>query len=122
MERFSPEQLARFLAEVDRALSEDVTITVIGGSALALGYGVETFTNDIDTYNSSIERLGGAAITAREVTGFAIPIANASIAQLPAGFEGRARRILPEFQRLRVWVADPYDLAASKLLRGNAHD
>jgi uncharacterized nucleotidyltransferase DUF6036 len=29
---------------------------------------------------------------------------------------------MPELERLAIWVLDPYDLAASKLLRGNDHD
>lgn len=122
MERFSPDQLVRFLRAVDEALTDAATITMIGGSALALGYGVEIFTNDIDTYRSNLEPLRPAIENACGRTGLRIPFANASIAQLPPGFEERARRILPELVRLEVWAIDPYDLAASKLLRGNAHD
>lgn len=44
------------------------------------------------------------------------------MAQLPIGYEDRLRRVLHELVHLQVFVVDPYDLACSKLLRGNAHD
>jgi hypothetical protein len=111
MDRFSNAQLERFLEAVDGALDVEVTITVIGGSGLALAYGVRAHTNDIDTYQSKLELLDAAVRQARTATGLDIPIANAVVAQLPPGFESRARRVLPNLSRLRVLVADAIDLA-----------
>lgn len=44
-----PDDLRRFLQAMDGALSERVRILIIGGSAAALGYDVDTNTRDIDT-------------------------------------------------------------------------
>ena len=122
MRRFSPSEIETFLFAVDDALEDRARLTVIGGSALTLGYAVEVFTNDIDTYSSDLERVNRAAAVARKKSELPIPLANSSIAQVPSGFEQRLKRVLPSLQRLEVWVLDPYDLAVSKLLRGDEHD
>lgn len=95
---------------------------LIGGSALALGYGVERATNDIDTFESDLRDVEIAAVRARMDTGLEVPIANSTVAQLPEGAELRRRRLLPDLTRLTVFVLERHDLAASKLLRGNEHD
>lgn len=115
MKRFSPIQLETFLTEVDDALTDRAVITVIGGGALALAYGVQAFTNDLDTYDTNLEALADAIAAAHVRTGLDIPVANATIAQLPPGFDRRLKRVMPHLRKLQVWVADPSDLAASKL-------
>lgn len=55
-----PEDLRRFLHAMDDALTERVRILIIGGSAAALGYDVDTTTRDIDTLGFD-ERLQAAA-------------------------------------------------------------
>lgn len=122
MKRFAPDQIERFLRVLDEALARSAEITIIGGSALALGYGVASVTNDIDTFESDLGDVAVAAEEARSSTGLEIPIGNSTVAQLPEGAELRRRRILEELTNLRVFVLDPHDLAASKLLRGNEHD
>lgn len=122
MDRFEATELRRFLTAVDEALAGPARIIVIGGSALALSYGVRSVTNDIDTIDSDLRAVTEAAVTAREKTGLAIPIQHASVAQMPPGYDARLQRLLPELERLEVWAVDAYDLVASKLLRGNDHD
>lgn len=56
MKRFAPDQLTRFFVALDGHLDGPAEITIIGGSALALGYDVERATNDIDTFESDLER------------------------------------------------------------------
>jgi len=122
VKRFAPDQIELFLRVLDEALERSAEITIIGGSALALGYGVASVTNDIDTFESDLGDVAVAAEEARRSTGLEIPIANSTVAQLPEGAELRRRRILEELTTLNVFVLDPHDLAASKLLRGNEHD
>jgi hypothetical protein len=110
LDRFGADELRRFLAELDRQLDAPAAIVIIGGSALVLGY-----------------RSGGAAIAvaaaqARVRLGLHVPIADSSIAELPLGYETRMFPILEGLSRLTVYVVERHDLAASKLLRGNAHD
>src|SRR5687767_14510689 len=101
-ERYEPEQLSRFLVAVDAALEGPALIVVIGGSALALGYGGSATTNDIDTYESRLDAVEKAAARARAETGLNIPIRNSGIAQLPDEYETRLRRVLPDLAKLSV--------------------
>lgn len=122
LRRYDAQQLRRFLEALDDHLARGYTLVVIGGSALALGHGVATVTSDIDTYQSAAHVLADAAERARQQLGLRIPIADASIAQLPPGYDERLVRILPNLRHLELWTAEVHDLAASKLLRGNDHD
>jgi hypothetical protein len=69
-----------------------------------------------------IDELEAAATLTRVTTGLAVGIADSTIAQLPAGYEERLVRALPELVRLTVLVVDAHDLAACKPLRGNDHE
>jgi hypothetical protein len=122
LRRFDATELTTFLRAVDHELSIPITIVLIGGSALSLGYGTATSTSDIDTYGSMVAELEAAAALARVTTGLPVGIADSTIAQLPTGYEERLVRALPELVRLTVLIVDAHDLAASKLLRGNDHD
>jgi hypothetical protein len=122
LRRFDAAELRTFLLAIDHELSIPATIILIGGSALSLGYGTATTTSDIDTYASMLDELETAAALARATTGLAVGIADSTIAQLPAGYDERLVRALPELLRLTVLVVEAHDLAASKLLRGNDHD
>jgi hypothetical protein len=120
--RYEADELRRFLIAVDAALEVPASIVVIGGSALALGYGGTATTSDIDTYESHLAAIDKAAERARAETGLSIPIRNSAIAQLPSHYERRLVRMLPALSNLLVRVVDAHDLAASKLVRGNEHD
>jgi len=122
LSRYAAAELASFLTAIDAALHQAATLVVIGGSALALGYGGTAATNDIDTYESDLEAIEAAAERARAETGLNIPIANSTIAQLPDGYEERLKQVPLPTKKLTIFVLDAYDLAASKLLRGNQHD
>lgn len=120
--RYAVDDLTRFLKALDEALDEPAKLVVIGGSALVLGYGGAAATNDIDTFESYLDAIKEAAEQARTKTGLNIPIVNSGIAQLPNGYEDRLMRVLPHLKNLEVLVLDAYDLAVSKLVRGNEHD
>lgn len=122
LERYSPDELARFLAALNGAITEPIELVVIGGGALALGYGGTAATTDLDTFETALERIDVEIDAARRLTGLRIPIANSTVAQMPDGYRHRLKRVLPQLDRLLVFVLDEYDLAASKLLRGNQHD
>jgi hypothetical protein len=110
------------LRRFDAALDEQVPVIVIGGSALALAYGVAAATGDVDTYESRTDLLAAAAEAARRATGLRVPITNRGIAQFPPGYDQRLVPVLPQLTRLEVRVLDAHDLAAGKLLRGTEHD
>jgi hypothetical protein len=70
--RFAAADLRRFFEAVDAHLSASASITVIGGSAIAL-YGVSSGTMDIDTWQTNVAPLEGAIAQARVVTSLNIP-------------------------------------------------
>ncbi len=112
--RFDTAEIVRFLVALDDALASRLRVVVIGGSALALGYGVAAATSDVDTDESRNDLLDEAARVARQVTGLSIPIANSGIAQFPPGYDDRLVRVLPDLAHLELWVLDAHDLAAKQ--------
>jgi hypothetical protein len=115
-------ELQRFLEAVDAALTLSAELTVIGGGAIALGYGVDVGTRDIDTYNSTGAAVDEAVTSACHTTGLHIPLGQAGVADLPYDYADRLHRIMPHLLRLLVWVPEKHDLALSKVIRGNEHD
>ena len=120
--RHSSEDLRRFLAALDSHLTARAEMVVIGGCAIALGYGVEQTTNDVDTFETDLTHIGAAAEKARAETGLDIPVGNSTVADLPYHFEDRLQQILTELRCLQVFVPERHDLALSKIIRAVEHD
>ena len=77
MRVYTPGELRRFLAAVDRALEHPAEVVVIGGAAAAIEYGVASGTRDIDTWTRVHEDLAVAAERARQTTGSRCPLPGA---------------------------------------------
>jgi hypothetical protein len=122
MRVYTPRELRRFLAAVDRAIEHPVEVVIIGGAAAALGYGVTSGTRDIDTWTRVREDLAVAARRARQAAGLPVPLAQSAVADGPHDFESRLERSLPRLRRLRVMVPEKHDLVLMKVLRGDEHD
>jgi hypothetical protein len=122
MRVYTPRELRRFLAAVDRAVEHPVEVVVIGGAAAALEYGVTSGTRDIDTWTRVREDLAVAAQRARQATGLAVPLAQSRVADGPHDFESRLERALPRLRRLKVMVPEKHDLVLMKVVRGDEHD
>jgi hypothetical protein len=125
MQTFPPEDLIRFLEAVDRHLEANATITIIGGGAAAIGYGVDTATQDIDTFGDiGVDRrdLVGACAAAAAETKLRVPLAPAGVADVPWEYESRRVAVLPHLARLHVFVLERHDLVLSKLVRGQQND
>jgi hypothetical protein len=121
-QRYSSEQLRSFLAAVDSYLAAPARMIVIGGSAVALGYGVGRPTNDVDTFETDFRLIISAVEKARQQTGLDIPVSNAPVADLPYHFTDRLQPVLPELERLSVFVPEAHDLVLSKMVRATQHD
>lgn len=108
---------------MDRNLERTATATVIGGAAAAVAWDAPTTTADIDVFGRMPTALAAAARQARRQTGLAISVAEAAVADLPWDYESRLRpgRGL-RLRRLTLRFPDKYDLALSKLVRGDQHD
>jgi len=122
MRVYTPQELRRFLAAMDRALDRPAEVVVIGGAAAALEYGVATGTRDIDTWTRVHESLAVAAERARQTTGLGVPFSRSGVADGPHDFESRLERTLPRLRRLKVMVPERHDLVLMKVLRGDEHD
>jgi hypothetical protein len=122
MRVFTPQELRRFLAAMDRALRRRAEVVVIGGAAAALEYGVVSGTRDIDTWTRVHKDLAIAAERARQSTGLAVPFSRSRVADGPCAFESRLERTLPRLRRLKVMVPEKHDLALMKVVRGDEHD
>ncbi len=118
--RFDTAEIVRFLVALDDALASRLRVVVIGGSALALGYGVAAATSDVDTYESRNDLLDEAARVARHVTGLSIPIANSGIAQFPPGYDDRLVRVLPDLAHLELWVPTRMTLRPASCCAGTS--
>jgi hypothetical protein len=118
---FGQEELATFLRAVDRNLSVEARLVMIGGSAAALHDGTST-TNDIDTYNHVSQALETAITAAVDETGLAITVGLSVVADYPWNFQNRLEKRFPELERLEVLVLERHDLFLSKALRAYDHD
>jgi len=122
--RFDRDQIVRFLRALDAALERDLKIFVVGGLAAVLKYDAVVKTSDMDVVGIVSGRsadLSRAAHIASEVTGIALSIGEATITELPYNYEDRLKQGL-KLKKLVVIVPDKYDLALSKMLRGDEHD
>jgi hypothetical protein len=123
MKTYSLDELKVLLAAVDANLIESVKMLVIGGAAVALGYGIDLVTRDIDTWGEIPPALKTAFEKAREVSGLDIPVNHAAVADAPYDFETRLESLdLGNLRKLHVLVPEKHDLALMKVLRGYEHD
>jgi len=121
--RYHPDELDRFLREVDRELAEPVTIIIIGGAAVAMGYGSKRPTKDIDLWTNPDKPFWEAVERVRLRTGIFIPVNPTPEADPPEGFEERLQPYsLDGMARLRVYLPERHDLVMMKTARGETPD
>jgi len=87
--RFEPDDLRAFLRCVDRHLTANARIEIIGGSAAALAHGAQSTTSDIDTFHQISDALAHAVSLARAETGLDVPLVHAAIADVPYNYQDR---------------------------------
>lgn len=122
MHRVPGEALLAYLLEVDHALDTVVSIVIIGGAAVALGYRIANETADIDLWGLPDPTFWIAVDRCRHHE-TAVPVSTVGIATPPLNFEDRLIRIpIPGARRLEVFVPEIHDLALLKTARGEAHD
>lgn len=122
MKLYTKNDLLVFLRAVDKHMSEEFKLVVIGGSAATLAFRSSKSTKDIDTFNdpSPIER---ACAAARDDTGLDVPLEMAGVADAPYEYESRLQRLkVPGLKWLKIWVPEKHDLALMKIIRGYEND
>jgi hypothetical protein len=118
-----PEPWHSFLAEIDRAMTGEISLHCIGGFAVSLHYGLTRPTGDIDVVEVRpsdakpwLARTAGAGSVLHNKHKLYLQIV--TVASVPYSYEDRLTEIFPgHFERLRLFVLDPYDLALTKLTR-----
>src|SRR5436309_2065480 len=121
MRHFGRDELARFLAALDKRLSGPRLIILIGGAAASLGYGITRVTTDIDTISDTTD-LEDALRLARSDTGLKIPFQIVGIYDAPYNYEDRLTPIHLTLEKLQILVPEKHDLVLMKVVRGQDND
>ena len=87
MDTFEADQIRRFLGAVDKHLRRKVRLVVIGGGAALLQHGADRPRGHRRVPGDT--SLADAAARAEAEIGFAVPIGNAAVADLPLHYEDR---------------------------------
>ena len=123
-----PSPWDEFLREVDKLLPEPVRLHCIGGFVLTIHYGLPIATSDVDYVEvipgpalGQVEQIAGRG--SRLYEKYRLYFQYVGVVTLPENYRSRLVEILPgEFQKLRVFIPDPYDLVLSKLERNSPKD
>lgn len=118
-----PEPWLSFLSGIDRAATAPISLQCIGGFAVSLYYGISRPTGDIDVIEVTpteakpwLFRTGGEGSALHQKHKVYVQIV--TVATVPYCYEERVIEIFTDqFQNLRLFVLDPYDLVLSKLTR-----
>src|SRR2546421_507086 len=109
------------LTDIDAQCAQPIEMHCIGGFAVTLHYGLMRPTGDIDVWHViPSEAAAWLTKTAGEGTALhrkhRVHVQITAVATVPEDYERRLIDVFPgEFEKLRVRVLDPYDLALSKL-------
>lgn len=123
-----PEPWLSFLAEIDQAVTDQISFHCLGGFVITMLYGLARSTADVDVVTfvprDEITRLinlaGKGSVLYKRHKVYLDPV---TIVQLPEDYDQRLTRMFPHtFERLQLFALDPYDLALSKLERNTQKD
>ena len=117
--RYSRQQLIEFFKILDSLLSKKANITVIGGTAMILGYKIDRGTTDIDPWGSIVADVQKNWDEAIRQSGVIVKIdTGAGVAQAPEGLEDRLIPIkdIP-LKNLRIFYPETHDLVLMKITR-----
>ena len=123
-----PEPWNSFLSELDRQISAPLALHCLGGFAVSVAYGLPRPTADIDVCDVAP---GSAKPELLALAGHGSPLHKkhrvymqiVPMASLPENYETRLIDVLGgSFEKLRLLVLEPHDLALSKLGRNSEVD
>ncbi|MCB0368250.1 MAG: hypothetical protein KDD50_04330 [Bdellovibrionales bacterium] len=93
-------------------------MTIIGGSAMVLGYESERMTSDCDPWGKAQEELLANWSEAQKVSGINLRIdEQTGVAQFPENFEDRLVEADLSLKKLTIKYPEKHDLALSKVVR-----
>ena len=126
--RRPPEPWKSFLAAIDGALDQRVSLHCIGGFAIAMLYDLPRPTVDVDYLNvipveetAPLQSLAGEGSALHRQHG--VYLQHVGMATVPENYADRLKSMFPNaFRRLRLFGLEAHDLALSKLERNSARD
>ncbi|MFZ4403341.1 MAG: DUF6036 family nucleotidyltransferase [Pseudobdellovibrionaceae bacterium] len=108
----------QLFAETDKHLNQDVSIVLIGGTALVIKYLSPRSTLDVDTYNRIPKILLGAWKKAEENIKIHIPLAQSTVAEGPYLMEDRFTIYKDlDLKYLKIFIPEAADIIMMKLIR-----
>ena len=124
-----PSPWREFLEELDGLLDEPFELHCIGGFAVVAGYGLPRSTNDLDyrtlvPYNriEQLQQVAGPGSALAQKHNLYLQY-TAAAESMPESYDERLTELCPgQFEHLRLFIPDPYDLALSKLGRNIDRD
>lgn len=123
-----PEPWKSFFAAIDETLPCETRLEILGGFVITILYDAPRETADLDVVSvvpsartrSLIEIAGeGSALHKK----YGVYFDRVGIATIPENYEDRLKEIFAgEFKHLRLFAADPYDVALAKIERNIDRD
>lgn len=116
---YSRQQLVAFFKILDSLLDRPATITVIGGTAIILGYKINRGTTDIDPWGTVVTDIQKNWNEAVKQSGVDVKLdLAASVAQGPYEFEDRLAPIKDlKLKNLKIFYPEAHDLVLMKITR-----
>jgi hypothetical protein len=115
-----------FLGELDAALPEPVSLHCLGGFVISSFYGLPRPTADIDYYTAIPSSLNLEALAGRGSSlakKHKVYLQRVGVATMPEDYDSRLTEMFPrQFNGLRLFAPDAYDLMLSKLERNSGKD
>ncbi|HXE31039.1 MAG TPA: DUF6036 family nucleotidyltransferase [Terriglobales bacterium] len=123
-----PEPWLTLLREIDRAATAPLHLHCIGGFALSVVYESPRSTVDLDILVTVLDRNAAAALMpARQGSALhrrlGVYVHEVAVVTPPCEYESRLDEYCAGvFERIHLWIPDPYDLALLKLERNSTRD
>ena len=123
-----PEPWFSFLREMDESVAEPIEFHCLGGFVITLFYGLERSTSDVDVISVTprqtvlhlIEIAGEGSALHRK---YGVYLDVVGIATVPENYEERLTKInTDEFQNIKLFALDAYDIALAKIERNIQRD
>ena len=123
-----PDPWRSFWKEIDEAVTEPVEFHCLGGFVITLLYGLERSTSDVDVIaviprnpvNELIDFAGKGSFLHQR---YGIYLDVVGIATVPENYDERLSEVFSgEFQHIKLFALDPYDIALAKIERNIQRD
>ena len=117
-----------FFAAIDRSLQDETRLEILGGFIITVLYNAPRTTADVDvisivpnTHTQNLIEVAGMGSALHKKHG--VYFDRVGIATVPENYEERLTEIFAaEFQSLRLFALDPYDIALAKIERNIDRD